>query len=161
MKRFIQIVFTIIAFGFFAGMAIMTYKGNQTPPVVDKELQSYVDQWRSDMDSAGVTYNWNRLDYIKLVDKIPQNLLGGGDPMRAGWSDNSSRTVYVRQDPQYQPIHIKVILYHELAHYLLEVEEHSDRGSIMAEHLVEDPLHYSSNWSILLTEYISAVRDGR
>jgi len=161
MKSFIRLIASIIVFGFLAGMAIMVYEGNKTPPVVDPKLQVYVDQWRRDMDSAGVTYNWNRLDYIRLVERIPSGILGDGDPMRAGWSDYSSRSVYVRNDPQYLPIHVKVIVYHELAHYLLGVEEHSDRGQIMGLHLVEDPLHYTSNWSILLKNYIDNISNGR
>lgn len=159
MKRFIQNIMILIAVGFFAGMAIMTWEGNQTPPQVDAQLQPYVDQWKSDMDSAGVSYEWNRLDYIRLVDRVPEHLLGGGDPMRAGFADKASRSVYIRWDSSYTAVHIKVIVYHELAHYLLGVEDHMTDGEILGSRLIRDPDHYSDNWSILLTNYINRAKD--
>ena len=112
------------------------------------------------MDSAGILYNFNMLDHIKYVEEIPKDIFGDGDPYRAGFSDQSTRTVYIRKTNEYQPIHVKVILYHELSHYLFNSQHMSD-GEILGEHLIEDPLHYKDNWSILVSNYITHIKDGR
>lgn len=158
MKDLFKLIIGPMILGGFIALGILHYQGNQTPPVVDEPLIPYVEQWRSDMDSAGIEYNWNRLDYIRLVDKIPSDIFGDGDPMRAGNSDQSTRSVYVRDAEEYQPIHIKVIVYHELAHYLLNINDHMEDGQILGSRLIEDPAHYSENWSILLDNYINYIK---
>lgn len=156
--KFIRGISQIIILGGILGLLYLHYNGNKKGPQIDPELESYVLQWQHDMDSAGVSYNMNRLDYIKYVDEVPADIFGDGDPHRAGSSDQSTRTVYIRKTKLYQPIHIKVILYHELAHYMFEAN-HMQDGEILGSALEEDPSHYKNNWSILLSNYINHIKN--
>lgn len=143
------------------GAAVLAIKGDEKPPVIDAKLEPYVLQWQRDMDSAGVPYDLNSIDYIRSVERVPTRLGGNKDPLTAGYSDLLLRTIYVRDTAKYDPIHVKVIVYHELAHSLLGIDEHQQEGEILGSRLIEDPEYYSENWSILLLNYIEYVRRDR
>jgi hypothetical protein len=143
------------------GAAVLYIHDMDKPPVVDPELEELVQLWRSDMDTSGVSYKWNDISYIRYVDEIPCRILGNQDPYLAGHTDITLRTIYIRRAEKYDPIHVKVILYHELAHAYLKVEDHMDEGQILGPDLTEDPIHYRDNWSILLRNYIEYVKGNR
>lgn len=156
--KFTRFVLKILALGAISGLLYFHYMGNSIEPTVAPELEVYANEWKNDMDSAGISYNWNMLDHIKYVDEIPSDIFGDGDPNRAGFSDQSTRTVYIRKTNNYQPIHVKVILYHELSHYMFNCR-HMGKGEILGENLIEDPGHYNNNWSILISNYINHIKD--
>ena len=158
MKIF-QRILEIIILGGFLGLGLLHYNGNKEAPVIDSRLSELVIEWQGDLDSRGISYNMNMLDHIKVVDSIPGDIFGDGDPMRAGFADQSKRTIFIRNDSNYAMIHVKVILYHELAHYMFNIN-HVKYG-ILAEKLEEDPNHYIDNWDIFLLEYLTLIENER
>ena len=70
MKKFIQ--FTLIA-GMVVGAGLVFWQDYQSGPVIDSRLDRYVNEWRRDMDQAGVEYKVRfnvMLDTIKVVNGI-------------------------------------------------------------------------------------------
>jgi hypothetical protein len=143
--RFI-IIFLFISIGAAAAMIFLSTESKE--PKVDTELVALVEDWKSDMNSAGIRYDagFGRIDRIIVTD----------DPSYGGHFSKASRTIYIsRSQLEQGPYSAKAALYHELGHYVFDLE-HDTYGIMYKQSYQEE--YYKSNWSTFLDEYLKTCK---
>lgn len=133
----------------FGGIYLLFNGPVGNPPKVDKDLEPYVDQWRADMDEAGLDYErgFNRIDSIVIVEY--HNSGSAGHFSKA----NGCVSIIRAELENCGPLQLRVLIYHELGHYVFDLE-HCDRCIIMNPELKSEEF-YQKNWDETLNEYIS------
>ena len=118
----------------------------QTSPNISSSLVPYVKEWKDDMDKAGIAYeaDFNDIRHINLAEFFLDN--------KAGKSSRMSHTVYVDHELLKRgEFSVKATLYHELGHYIFQLEHGS---CIIMEEKIRAETDYSENWDLFLKEYL-------
>ena len=141
-----------IIVGSFTGVLYLVLSviiGEQTAPNISSGLLPYVNEWKRDMDDAGIVYEegFNDIRHINVVDFYFDN---------AGKASRRHRTVYVGEDCfKAGPYSVKATLYHELGHYIFQLEHGS---CVLMEKGNRSEDEYSENWDLFLKEYLITCR---
>ena len=144
MKKFIQ--FTLIA-GMVVGAGLVFWQDYQTGPVVDSRLDRYVNEWRRDMDQAGVEYKVRfnvMLDTIKVVNGISAN------------GDSHTNTIRINANLLDSEWLTRQTVYHELGHNIFSLDHVDDKCIMFKDDLGES--FYQDNWNNLLSKYINKAK---
>jgi hypothetical protein len=151
-------IISALMIGGLIGYMTWTWGKNQTEPVIeDPRITKVIEDWKHDLDSVGLDSETliRRVDYIKLVKQIPND----PDTLVVGNASWTTRTIYIL-DRSYEPEYLKALVYHELGHYLFNLD-HRDKGMIMSAELLEEPGYYKQNWSRLLPVYLEKCKNAR
>lgn len=134
---------------FFGGVYWLFNQPVGSPPKVDLELEPYVDQWQADMKKAGLDYEagFNRIDSIVVVPY--HNTAAAGRFNKA----NGCISIVQAEIDNSGPLQLRVLLYHELGHYVFDLE-HCDRCIIMNPELNSEEF-YEEHWEEAINEYIN------
>ena len=152
----------IIIWGFIIGFIIWNYQGNTQDPVIDTRIESIVSDWKQDINSIGLDADdlIKRVDRIKIVDRIPIGLINGGSTTSViGRSDHSTRTIWIL-NRDYESYQLKALVYHELGHYLFDLD-HTGDGLIMSLEIKEESNFYITNWNSILPIYLAKCKGSR
>lgn len=146
MKRFIQfILITVIV----AGAGWVFWQDYRTGPIIDSRLDKYVNEWKRDMDSAGIRYKIifnTTLDTIKVVKGLKAY----------GYSHVSSRTIRVKEELLTSEWMTRQTVYHELGHHIFSLDHVEDECIMFEDDLGES--FYQNNWNNLVSKYINKAK---
>ena len=148
-------IFNIIIIGLLVGFIVFSFQQNGEDPTVDDQLVEIVDDWKKDMNSVGLDGGnlIKRVDKIIIVDRIPVGLLNSRSTKGVmGRFDYSTRSIYILSR-KYERYQLKALVYHELGHYLFNLN-HTDGEFIMSTYITEEDGYYKNNWDILLPKYL-------
>ena len=154
----------LIIWGGLIGFFIWTYQKNQIEPSIDGGIlmETIITDWKKDMNSAGLDADAliMRVDRIKIVKSIPTGFLNSTSTDHViGRSDHGTRTIWILER-SYESYQLKALVYHELGHYLFDLDHIGD-GLIMSVEIKEEPGYYKSNWNSILPIYISKCKTAR
>jgi len=159
----IKIVISYLGIFVILGLLYQYHIKYDYEPKVDPVLQTYVDEWRLDMDSAGISYSraWDELKSIEIVEcsKIKAGLINsnGGDEHTLGMVIKPDRRIVI--DSSLLTMHesiLRMTIYHELGHYAFNLDHIDDHEHIMNT----NPLHYSEykeKWPEFKYNYINTI----
>ncbi len=149
MKRLFGIL--AIALGCYYGVAY--YQAvNNSEPEVDPSLQEIVVQWKNAMRSEGIDYHagFNRIDHIQVVSEY------GVD---AGQYDKGSRTISISKEVMVKGFYsTRVALYHELGHYVFNLEHTDDHTRVMFHKTIDETI-YKILWNEMKEQYLINCRE--
>jgi hypothetical protein len=157
MKKLIN----ILCIAFIAALFIWTYQRNEIDPEVDPILTTIVEDWKKDIDAVGLngSYQIKRIDKIIIVDRIPYGLLNGRTTKGVmGRSDYSTRSIYIL-NRNYSRGQLKALVYHELGHYIFQLDHDPNESHIMHTYIEEEPGYYKKNWNTLLPIYLKKCKE--
>lgn len=160
--RPLRTIGNIILIGLLIGFSIWTLQGNKKDPVVDTQLEQIVSDWKKDINSAGLDADAliKRVDKIQIVKKIPYGLLNTESTTDVvGRADHSTRSIWILER-KYERHQLKALVYHELGHYLFNLN-HTGDGLIMSTEIKEEPGYYKNNWDRILPIYLNKCKKAR
>jgi len=140
------IIMLLLSAGCYYGVAYYQSIYN-SPPKVDPALQDIVQQWENAMTVNDIDYKegFNRIDRIRIVDDY------GVD---AGHYDKGSRTIFISKKIMERGFHsTRVVMYHELGHYVFDLKHSKDSTHIMYERTIPN-IKYKLNWWNMKDLYI-------
>jgi len=118
--------------------------------VIDPRLQSYVEEWKSDMRANGFEPN----DAIASLRSIEVGELT--DEEQLGLTKYYEHKIIIDYDAiVLDNLTLRAIVYHELGHYVFGLEHGS--CELMSE-TSESTDYYSANWTRIKEEYITLIR---
>ena len=126
--------------------------GEQTGPNISSGLLPYVNEWKADMNEAGIAYEEGFYDIrqISIVDFVFDN---------AGKSNRMQHLVYIDEQAfKAGPYSVKATLYHELGHYVFQLEHDS---CVLMEKTGRNEDDYADNWEVYLAQYLSLCESKR
>ena len=144
MKRFIQFILITVM---VAGASWVFWQDYTSGPGVDHRLVKYVNEWKQDMDSAGISYNriFNlRLDTIEVVGGM--NAYGYCYTNHIEISEGILGSEWVTRQA----------VYHELGHHVLSLDHVDDKCIMFEKSLGED--FCRDNWNSLVSKYINKAK---
>ena len=113
--------------------------------IISPFLLPYVNEWKSDMDRAGIAYKKEFADirHINLTEFFIE---------KAGTSSRFNHMILIDDSLiKHGPLSVKATVYHELGHYIFQLEHGSCVIMEKTAHLESD---YSENWNTYLKEYL-------
>ena len=140
---------------FFVGMVALWYWLISRPagpdPIVDHRLQPALNEWKAAMDSMGISVkkDLNRLRSITVSVEAESEWIGTANRL-----DNTikiSEKVFQRG-----PYAVKAALYHELGHYVFNLN-HTEHFGIMYYKSYDEEV-YQSNWEEMTSYYYSSCK---
>ena len=144
MKKFIQfIVITVMV----SGAGLVFWQDYEAGPIVDPRLDKYVDEWKRDMDQAGVKYKVRfnvMLDTIKVVNGIDT------------YGYSRTNTIRINANILDSEWLTRQTVYHEFGHNVFSLEHVEDKCIMFKEDLSES--FYRDNWNNLLSKYINKAK---
>lgn len=149
----------ILVISFVIAMFLWTYERNDVYPTVDPTLTSIVEEWKQDMNTIGVDGDKEirRVDNIKIVKKIPYGLLNHRSTKGVmGKADYGTRSIYILER-QYTRAQLKALVYHELGHYIFQLE-HDHESTLMSTYLHEEDGYYENNLDSLIQIYLKKCK---
>ncbi len=144
MKRFIQF---ILITAMVVGAGLVFWQDYQTGPIIDSRLDKYVNEWKLDMDSAGIQYKVKFnviLDTIKVVKGISAN----------GYSHTN--TIRINENILDSEWLTRQTVYHELGHNIFLLDHVDDKCIMFEDDLSES--FYQDNWNNLVSKYINKAK---
>jgi hypothetical protein len=118
-------------------------------PFVDPQISSLVEEWKDLMQANGIKYEAG----FKRID----NIIISNSSSHAGLSDKINRIIYLDIDEiKRGPYTSRVILYHELGHYVFNLK-HCHEKSIMYHNCLSED-YYKDNYDILVKEYLTKCK---
>ena len=132
------VIFTL-SVAFFAIYALK--RDYDTPPTVDPALEVYVNEWKRDMDSAGISYLgvFNQIDNIILYDGPEYGL-------------SHIRKIKINRKLLESEWLLRQTVYHELGHNVFDLKHGAQLSIMHAQDLGES--FYKNNWDQIKIEYI-------
>ena len=113
--------------------------------VVSPPLVPFVNEWKSDMDQAGIEYQ-NEFADIMHIDFA--DFLTG----RAGSSSRFNHMIEINVELIKQgSTSVKATLYHELGHYIFRLEHDC---CVIMERRARTEADYAENWNTYVNEYL-------
>lgn len=147
MKNFFgSLIFIVIVFGL-----VWIGTVDRTAPYVHPELETFVDTWKSDVESANLIWknSFNRLDSITVHESL--------DGQANAYVDFARRSVYIsRKRLDNDPLEIQATIHHELGHWVFLLE-HGDCA--MLRPTAHSRLEYYEYWEEMLEEYLETCRE--
>jgi hypothetical protein len=124
-------------------------KAESREPVVDPALYSVVNEWKSDMQAAGIDYTraFRRLHEIKISDL--------GDKLAGSCNRFSKKIIVSKVVVERGAYSLKGTLYHELGHYVFDLKHGS--CEIMRSDAYPNSM-YEKNWEEFKQEYLAACK---
>ncbi len=186
-KSFLTIMLLVSSLGFVAysvwdyktrpgvdiNSAITVESGNESgqtiahcwpDSTVVKFIKGAVSEWIKDCESHGISTEKVRKMPIKIktVTQMPERIFTSTD-QALGMLDVYDRTIYVLKG-KWDPIVYRVIVYHELGHYMWNVNHTPTAGEVMFDSIDTDSTSasiYKANWNKLVENYFKYVTGKR
>lgn len=116
-------------------------------PRVDPRIKPYFDEWKRDLNSAG-------LDYSVALGRVERITVCSG--CRAGYSDRVEGTIAISEDQLgFGPNSVRGTLYHELGHAVFNLQ-HGSCKIMRSRSWTEEELEH--NWPLFVKEYLEACK---
>ena len=145
MRSIILIIFIIGATLF---MAKQIEKAEQEP-FVDPQISSLVEEWKDLMKANGIRYEAG----FKRID----NIIIANSNSHAGMADKINGIIYLDIDEiKRGPYTARIILYHELGHYVFNLKHCHEKSIMYHKCLSED--YYRDNYDRLVKEYLTKCK---
>ena len=144
--RSITLIIFIIGATFF--IAKQVEKAEQEP-FVDPQISSLVEEWKDLMEANGIRYEagFKRIDNIIIANRNSH----------AGMADKINGIIYLDIDEiRRGPYTARVILYHELGHYVFNLKHCHEKSIMYHKCLSED--YYRDNYDRLVKEYLTKCK---
>jgi len=144
--RSIKYIFIIVLVTLFLAKQ---YAKFEQEPFVDPQLTSLVEEWKGLMEDNDIQY----MAGFKRID----NIIIGNSSSHAGVSDKYNSIIMLNIDElRSGPYTTRVILFHELGHYVFNLN-HCDERSIMY-HKCLDEKYYKDNYESIISEYLNKCK---
>ena len=144
-----SLIFTIL---FMLAFSI----SGQTPkngPYIDPFLDRAVNDWVLDMKKSKLNWkgSFHRFDSIVSINFPTPGILG--------YCDKETKVIYISKTVIDNPFLVKMVVYHELGHCILEYDHICDRMAIMNPALNFYPRElYQSMWDRLVEDFFDKNR---
>ena len=113
--------------------------------IISPFLVPYVNEWKSDMDDAGISYQKEFADirHLKLTDFFFN---------QAGTSSRFNHMILIDDNLiKHGSLSVKATVYHELGHYIFQLQHGS---CVIMEKIAHPESDYAENWNTYLNEYL-------
>lgn len=145
MRSIILIIFIIGATLFIAKQV----EKAEQEPFVDPQISSLVEEWKDLMEANGIRYEAG----FKRID----NIIIANSNSHAGMADKINGIIYLDIDEiKRGPYTARIILYHELGHYVFNLKHCHERSIMYHKCLSED--YYRDNYDRLVKEYLTKCK---
>ena len=144
--RSIKYIFIIILVTFFIAKQVAK---TEQEPFVDPQISSLVEEWKDLMEANGIRYEagFNRID----------NIIISNSNSHAGMADKINGIIYLDIDEiKRGPYTARIILYHELGHYVFNLKHCHGKSIMYHKCLSED--YYRDNYDRLVKEYLTKCK---
>lgn len=134
-----------------AWVGLYTFLSGNAGPDVDPRLEPYVNQWKADMDAAGIHYEggYNRIKQIAVYD-LSHDL--------AGVSIKGIRVGVSPVEAKRGGCALKYIVYHELGHNVFNLDHSNDECSMM-DRMAYTEADCFTGWNHLLEDYLKKCKE--
>ena len=145
MRSIILIIFIIGATLFIAKQV----EKAEQEPFVDPQISSLVEEWKDLMEANGIRYEAG----FKRID----NIIIANSNSHAGMADKINGIIYLDIDEiKRGPYTARIILYHELGHYVFNLKHCHEKSIMYHKCLSED--YYRDNYDRLVKEYLTKCK---
>ena len=144
--RSIKYIFIIILVTFFIAKQVAK---TEQEPFVDPQISSLVEEWKDLMEANGIRYEAG----FKRID----NIIIANSNSHAGMADKINGIIYLDIDEiKRGPYTARIILYHELGHYVFNLKHCHEKSIMYHKCLSED--YYRDNYDRLVKEYLTKCK---
>ena len=147
------VIFVLIMFPFFIQDDIeKIYQESRKEPLVEEQLKTYIYDFKQECKTRNVNIkSYNKLDSIFTVDHF-YDLFGYPEPTVLGRCYPFDRKIELKRVIT-EPKEIKLIIFHELGHCVLNKSHMTDKLGIMNPTLdITDIDKYFENWDRMLED---------
>jgi len=143
--------YLIVILALAAALWVVTeQKCRESEPLIDPSIKPYVEEWKRDMDRAGIDYRaaYGRLDRIEVR---PYSVEGA-----AGETQTGARTIIIYgKQIERGEYSTRETVYHELGHWVFHLEHGS---CTIMETNARSNAKIEARWSEAVDEYLEACK---